>query len=173
MDAAGMSGLETQGERMRKAILVMAMLLLAVGAGSAQAQDFRWGPQLSLADDADFGLGARLEHDFAAPPLTLIGSFDWFFPDGDVDYWELNANLVYNFRIADAPTVTPYVGGGLNIAHASWDSDELLDDSSDTEPGLNILGGVRFDAGSIAPFVEARVEIEGGEQFVVTGGILF
>jgi opacity protein-like surface antigen len=159
---------------MRKTMLVMAILFLAVGADSARAQDFRWGPELSLAEDADFGLGARIEFDFDGPPLTLIGSFDYFFPDpDDVDYWELNANLVYNFRIADAPSITPYAGGGLNIAHVSIDRGDSFDDASDTDPGLNILGGVKFDAGPVTPFVEIKFEIEGGDQFIVTGGLLF
>ena len=153
---------------MRKTILVMAILLLSAGAGDARAQGFRWGPELSLADDADFGIGARMEFDFTGSPLTLIANGDVFFPGNDVTWIELNANLVYNFDVASAPTVTPYAGGGLNIRYrdgGNW--------GSDTDPGLNLLGGVRFDAGSISPFVEAKFEIEGGDQFVVTGGILF
>jgi hypothetical protein len=153
---------------MRKTILMMAILLLAVGAGDVRAQGFRWGPELSLADDADFGIGARMEFDFTGSPLTLIANGDVFFPGNDVTWIELNANLVYNFDLASAPTVTPYAGGGLNIRYADVGSG-----GSDTDAGLNLLGGVRFDAGSISPFVEAKFEIEGGDQFIVTGGILF
>ncbi len=158
---------------MKRTLLVAAAIFCLAGAKSANAQAFRWGPQLSLADDADFGIGARVEFDFAGPPLTLIGDFGYFFPDGNVDYWELNANLVYNFRIPDAPTVTPYAGGGLNIAHKSFDGNDLTDDRSNTDPGLNLLGGARFDAGAVSPFIELKFEIEGGDQFIVTGGILF
>jgi hypothetical protein len=157
---------------MRKTILLVAILLMAAGTNEARAQGFRWGPELSLADDADFGIGARMEFDFAGSPLTLIANGDVFFPGNDITWIELNANLIYNFDLASAPTVTPYAGGGLNIRYASWDNGSL-DNDSDTDPGLNLLGGVRFDAGSISPFVEAKFEIEGGDQFVVTGGILF
>ncbi len=153
---------------MRRAILVMAILLMATGAGEARAQGFRWGPELSLADDADFGIGARMEFDFTGSRLSLLANGDIFFPGNDITWIELNANLVYNFDVASAPTVTPYAGGGLNIRYADVGSG-----GSDTDPGLNLLGGVRFDAGSISPFVEAKFEIEGGDQFVVTGGILF
>jgi len=152
---------------MRKTLVAAAVMLCLVGVESASAQGFRWGPEVSLGTDTDLGLGVRGEFDFSGSALTIIASFDYYFPDGSVDYWEINGNLIYNFDIASAPTVTPYAGGGLNIGHASSDG------FSDTDPGLNLLGGVRFDAGSIMPFVEAKFTIEGVEQFVVTGGILF
>ena len=156
---------------MRKYLLIAAAMFCLAGAPSAMAQGFRWGPELSLATDTDFGLGARVEFDFNNSPLTVIGSFDYYFPDGPVDYWEINGNLIYNFDLSSAPSVTPYAGGGLNIAHASVDTE--FGSASDTDPGLNLLGGARFDAGSLTPFVEMKFTIEGGDQFVVTGGLLF
>ena len=152
---------------MRKTLVTAAVLLCLVGVESASAQGFRWGPEVSLGTDTDLGLGARAEFDFSGSALTIIASFDYYFPDGPAEYWEINGNLIYNFNIPSAPTVTPYAGGGLNIGHAS------VDGYSDTDPGLNLLGGTRLDAGSIMPFVEIKFTIEGVEQFVVTGGILF
>ncbi len=152
---------------MRKTLVTAAVLLCLVGVESAFAQGFRWGPEVSLGTDTDLGLGARAEFDFSGSALTIIASFDYYFPDGPAEYWEINGNLIYNFNIPSAPTVTPYAGGGLNIGHASANG------NSDTDPGLNLLGGTRFDAGSIMPFVEIKFTIEGVEQFVVTGGILF
>jgi opacity protein-like surface antigen len=157
---------------MKKTLVMAAVMLCLVGVESATAQGFRWGPELSLATDTDLGLGARVEFDLGGPPLTIIGSFDYYFPDGSVDYFEFNGNLVYNFNIPSAPTITPYAGGGLNIAHASWDTNDG-EDRSDTDPGLNILGGARFDVGSVILFGEMKFTIEGGDQFVVTGGVLF
>ena len=152
---------------MRKILVAAAVMLCLVGVQTASAQGFRWGPEVSLGTDTDLGLGARAEFDFSGSALTIIASFDYYFPDGSVDYWEINGNLIYNFNIPSAPTVTPYAGGGLNIGHASAEG------YSDTDPGLNLLGGARFDAGSIMPFAEVKFTIEGVEQFVVTGGILF
>ena len=45
--------------------------------------------------------------------------------------------------------------------------------ASDTDLGLNLLGGTLFGRGKVNPFVELRVELAGGEQFVLTGGVLF
>lgn len=147
--------------------LAVAFSLLSAAPSSAQVH---LGPQISLADDADVGIGARV---VAGVPqyrgVEFAGSFDVFFPDGDVDYWELNANLIYNFEIPDAGAFRPYAGGGLNIARV----DPPVGDS-DTDLGLNVLGGAKFpNEGPVTPYLELRAEIEGGEQFVITGGILF
>lgn len=148
---------------------------LAISAGNVEAQ--RFGVQGNWGDDADFGIGARVELGLpnlftTTGPLAntfLIGSFDYFFPDNDaIDYWELNANLAIPLV---ASGIDPYVGAGLNVAHVSIDSD-LVDDASDTEIGLNLLGGLRIPMGGVATFVEGRFELGGGEQFVLTFGAL-
>ena len=155
---------------MRRLLLTFAFLLFLAGtATEAQAQT-RFGVQASLADDADFGVGARVALSPPGPsPIKILGSFDLFFPDGPVDYWELNGNIVYVVPVQNS-AVAPYIGGGLNVAHFSFDGGTF--GSSDTEMGLNLLGGIEF-GGALPLFVEARVEVEGGEQFVLTGGIYF
>ena len=155
---------------MRNRFLTLAFLLCLVGTASeAQAQS-RFGVQASFADDADFGVGARLA--LAPPagsPVRIMASFDWFFPDAPVDYWELNGNVVYMVPVVNS-AVAPYVGGGLNVAHVSVDGGTI--GSSDTDMGLNLLGGMEF-GGQLPLYLEARVEISGGEQFVITGGFYF
>lgn len=157
---------------MQRILAAAALLFCLAGADSASAQSFRWGPELNLGFDTDFGIGARVEYDFPNPPLTIIGSFDYYFPDAPYDYWEINGNLVYNFNVPEARSITPYVGAGLNIGHVSRDRSDGTS-SSDTDLGLNFLGGARFAAGSLTPFVELRGTIDGGDQFVITGGLLF
>ena len=41
------------------------------------------------------------------------------------------------------------------------------------DPGFNILGGTLFGSGPVHPFVELRFELAGGEQFVLSAGVLF
>jgi len=145
-----------------------------IGAADAQAQAF--GVQGSWGDDTDFGIGARLE--LGLPNLFttqgpfsrtyLIGSFDWFFPDfcddiDDCSYWEINANLAIPIT---AQSIDPYVGTGLNIARVA------AFDESETEVGLNLLGGIRFNLGSLGAFTEGRFVLSGAEQFVLTFGVL-
>lgn len=154
---------------------------LALGATSLSAQSVRVGGQLSFADDADFGVGPRLALELPnlASGLWVAGSFDYFFPDqglfgtaGDVDYWEINVNLLYDITLSDATNVEPYFGAGLNIARTSI-TDGSGSTNSNSELGLNLVGGLNFPLVGFTPFVEVRLEIEGGEQFVISGGILF
>ena len=140
--------------------LAAAFSLLAAAPSAAQVH---LGPQVSLADDADVGIGGRL---VAGVPQYSGVEFA-----GDFDYWELNGNLIYNFEIPEASAFRPYAGGGLNVARFD---DVGPTDAGDTELGLNILGGAKFpNEGPVTPYLELRAEIEGGEQFVITGGILF
>lgn len=159
----------------RMTAFILGALLATTGPLHAQT----FGLQASWGDDVDFGLGGRAAFDLVpASSLELIGSFDYFFPDEpagmDIDYWELNGNLAYAFNVAGAPGFAPYVGAGLNVAHgsASFEADPDLS-SSDTEAGLNLLGGARFGRSSVKPYAELRFELGGGEQVVLTGGLLF
>ncbi|MCG8470194.1 MAG: porin family protein [Gemmatimonadetes bacterium] len=160
----------------------MVVLALLLTASSAHAQGFRIGGQLSFGDDTDFGIGPRVGVGLpnVISGLWLVGSFDYFFPDegfrgsgASVDYWELNANLIYPVTLPDVTNLQPYFGGGVNIAHASVTPPESSVTDTDTRFGLNVLAGLDFPLQGFTPFVEARLEIEGGDQFVVTGGITF
>lgn len=172
---------------MRK-LLISASLAIMLVAPTALDAQISLGGQLSVADDADFGIGARATFGLPTPtPLEIIATADYFFPDGgpgvDVSYWEINANLVYLFKIP-ASIVAPYAGGGLNFAHASFSTDlsefgfELPGeistiDGSESDVGVNLLGGAKLNLGSLTPFGELRFELGGGEQVVFSGGVLF
>ena len=154
-------------QKLRIALVVLSVL--GLGAGSAQAQ--RFGAQLDWGNDSDLGLGARLEQD-VGPSLAsegtlahafLIGSFDLFFPSG-YDYFEFNANLAA--PVNPASNLNPYVGAGLNMARASVNSE------GNTDLGLNLLGGLRFAVAKLSSYAEARLELGGGDQFVVSFGVL-
>ncbi len=60
---------------------------------------------------------------------------------------------------------------GLNMVHRSM---EILGfEFSDTEVGVNFLGGVKYPISRLFVFGELRLEAGGGEQFIVAGGILY
>jgi opacity protein-like surface antigen len=156
-------------------LAVAAGFLLVAGATRVEAQGVRFAPQLSVGDDSDLGVGARINFDlsssFGSPGFNGIVSFDYFFPGNDVNYWELNGNLTWLIPSVRG-NVRPYIGGGLNYAHASIDN--CAGDCSNSDAGINLLGGINFKTrGRIMPFLEARVSLGGGEQFVLTGGIYF
>lgn len=150
---------------------------LGVTGAPLAAQIDAVSPQLSFGD-ADLGLGVRFGFDASGwhPDVEIQLGLDIFFPDSppgvDVGYFEINANAVRHFRIADNRTLMPYAGAGFNIARASRSDDGVsFSERSDTDLGVNILGGVRFDLDRYDPFVELRFELGGGDQGVLTGGI--
>ncbi len=133
----------------------------------------RFGVQVNFGSDSKFGIGGRIRHSlqglFPAAPLSGIASADVYFPGRGFTELALNYNVVYNFRPASAPKVTPYAGAGLNFSHITGNG------LSDSQLGLNILGGMEFrSAGSsVTPFLELKVILDRGDQLVVTGGIKF
>ncbi len=156
---------------MRKMAVTVCLLVLALTPGASQAQ-ITLGAQGSYGDEFDWAAGGRVGVGIPAGPaaLEVVGSFDLFFPELDgVDYYEININLNYLIPVR-SPVIRTYIGAGLNIAH----SDVEIGDTtlSNTEYGLNLLAGIRGTTGMIHPFGEARFEIEGGRQFVFTGGLM-
>jgi hypothetical protein len=162
---------------MRTTVILAAVVSLAIAPAAALAQQptaerTRFGVQVSYAsDDIDFGVGAHLDYPmsrlFNNAPIFAQITADIFFPGNDVTYLEGAWNALYKFRIQNSP-IAPYAGAGLVLAYVDTPA------GSDTELGLNLVGGMQFPhAGRLTPFVQARLEIEAGELFVLTGGIHF
>lgn len=145
-------------------------------AGPAQRTSF--GAQLDWGSDTDFGIGARavfgLQSLFPRTPLDAIVSFDYYFPSApagtDNNFWEINGNVAYRFRLQRS-SLGPYAGGGLNIGHASTTVGTVS--GSDTKAGLNLLAGTTFKARGVTPFAEFRGVIGDFDQVVLTGGVRF
>ncbi len=162
------------------ALVAVAALSTIPASASGQVQV---GPFAAFHDEADLGVGA-----FVGIPvpeihedISFIGNFGYFFPDKhhsgvrDSDYWETNANLMFRFPLED-PRFTPWVMGGLNVAHWSWDDEgEGVRDSegTNTDIGLNLGGGVTFGTGTTLPFAGVKFELDGGEGAVLFGGVSF
>lgn len=162
---------------MKKLVLMAcsAVLLAVPSAGEAQIQ---FGPQVAWGDDADLGVGARIALGLpqVREGVQLHVSGDYFFidcPSGiDCSWIEVNANL--QLPVPLTPDLNTYAGAGLNVARVKVGIDGLGSDysASNTEVGVNILGGLRFNAAAFTPFVEASLTLGGGEQFAIRAGIL-
>ena len=79
-------------------------------------------------------------------------------------YIEFNTNLTYDLPLEDA-SVVPFVLSGLNVARVST---EGPNDVSDTEIGLNIGGGIKFDSGNLSPRITGRFNLFSSESFTLT-----
>jgi hypothetical protein len=131
----------------------------------------------NYADDMEFGAGAGVT--FGLGSLTTNSgiraeaTFDYFFPGDNINYWEINGNALMD--IQSVPSL--YVGAGVNYANISFDFDDDFCevfgcDADASEVGLNLLAGWNF-SGSKGPFVQAKFEVGGGEQLVISGGLRF
>lgn len=156
---------------MRKFVTTMAVLVAFAFAvpQPAQAQEVHVAPQVSLAEEADLGVGGRaLVNLTGMEGFEVAGSFDYFFPGGNADYWEINGNLHYNIQAGESEVFFPYVGGGLNFANSS----SGVGSTNDT--GFNLVGGAKFQAAErFIPYAELRLGTAFTGQLVVTGGLLF
>lgn len=159
---------------MRKLLCSMALVGMLSAPVALQAQaTMEAGPFLAYTDDAEaFGIGGFISIPLPSlnPNIALVPDFTWFFPDAG-SLFEINGDLMYAFPVSADSPVLPFAFGGLNIARVSIDTP--FGDFSDTQVGINLGGGVNFPAGSINPFAGAKIELEGGESFVIFGGIGF
>lgn len=154
--------------------LIPALLLFVPPSAAGQVN---LGAQIGWGNDADFAFGGRLTAlgPWVTPPIEFSAAFDYFFPEkpplaDDVEYWEVNVNAAYIIPV-NHPSLSPYAGAGLNIARGTVEG--AGGSVSETDLGLNLLAGVKYVTGAIVPFGEVRLEIGGGEQFVLTGGLAF
>ena len=150
-----------------------AVAALAFVPADAQAQ-VQFGATAAYNVDAEaLGVGAVVKT--ALPALHenvgLMGDFTYYFPDG-FDYWELNGNLTYDFAMEDS-AITPFAMGGLVVAHTSLDLDIAGVDTSSTDVGLNVGGGVTFGESNLTPTVGGKFELRDGSAFVIFGSVLF
>lgn len=123
---------------------------------------------VGVGGGVNFGLGSLTTNS----GIRAEATFDYFFVDDPLKVWEINGNLLYD--IPSTPGL--YVGAGVTYADFSFDDSDLCepfcDFASDSEIGLNLLGGWNF-SGSKGPFVTARFALGGGEQLYVGGGFRF
>jgi hypothetical protein len=167
------------------AILLAGLALVYLAPAQAEAQ-VSFGPLVAWGDNSDLGVGGRVDvglgNAFGVDSgpfqnLFLNSGVTYFFWDCDegfdeVDcsYIEINGNLAVPFTL-EGSSIQPYAGSGIHIARVSVDAGPFEGD--DTEVGLNILGGIFFPISDLRGFGEAKFELGGGEQFVLSGGILF
>ena len=109
--------------------------------------------------------------------ISIVPNFIFFFPD-NVDYFELNADMIYSFPVAEDAPVSPFALAGINIGRFSVPSVNIpgfgtVGGGSSTEVGLNLGGGVAIPMESIRPVVGAKFEIQDGSGFVLFAGVGF
>ena len=162
--------------RTSRFIVTMLLMLPALAVLPANAQvGWDLGPHLGFnIDNDELFLGANARIDLQAAPITLNPGFDWYpfigSPNVDRSLFVLNFDALYKLT---APSIKPYVGGGLFWSRASRNVGGT-GSVSDTDIGINLKGGIVFNPlGKLVPFGEAAIAISGGSALLLKGGFLF
>ncbi len=162
---------------MKKLCTGLFALALLLGTADPSEAQISLGPEISIADDVDFGIGAVLEAALSSldPNLEMAARFTLYFPDR-IDYWELDGDLRYLFPLDDQNEIIPFVLAGIAIGHASFDYDgpgaDIVDDGN-TEVGIRLGGGLKIPMDRITPFVELGLGVGDIPDFTLRGGLTF
>lgn len=126
----------------RLMLVVCAVAALVPAAAHAQGRlTNAIGPRIGISMDPDqLVLGGQLDLGELAPDLTFAPNLELGFGD-DITTIQINGDLHYHFLVQGSAW-RPYVGGGLGVAFYSFDAPPgFQGDDSQTEVGLNIIGG--------------------------------
>ena len=137
---------------MRRAIILPVVVLVSImAAGAVEARDYvlGWGPRAGVTlDPEQVHVGMHFDLGDIAERVRLQPNVEVGFGD-DMILVAINPEVFYLFMPHDR--WTPYAGGGLGINIRSWDDKVVATsnpprigkvDETETDIGLNLLGGV-------------------------------
>lgn len=166
-------------------LTALAFLLAAAVPLSSHAQ-FKVGPRatIDVGDIEEFAIGGDVRYDLSQvdAPIQLSGAFDFYFADDvqvgteEASRTVFTVDLNGHYVFPTEGTISPYAGAGLGITSVSIDIDTPTGDfgGDDTDIGLNVVGGVEFQTGSVRPFAQGQFTLGGDfDRFGITGGVLF
>jgi hypothetical protein len=156
-----------------KRIIPCLLAVLIAGAGTAQAET-AWGLRGGATFDPDqVHVGVHMN----GGELFADG---WFIPNVEIGFGDnvtlvaINPELVYKFNKRGSADWGFYIGAGLGLNIVSWDEGQDGRDHSDTDLGLNILGGMsrKLSAGNDF-FLELKLGVADSPDGKVTAGFTF
>jgi hypothetical protein len=129
----------------------------------------------------DFGVrtGAYLEE---ADPflgfelLMPLGATDWYFnPNVEAVLGERQDRIALNadFTVGLRETKELFVYGGAGVGIWRLDADPPRERRRRTEGGLNLLGGVAWRVGNLAPYAQLKIVVAEDAQVVAGVGLRF
>ncbi len=160
---------------MRRYIPTLVLIVLAIGTASDARAQFQIGIRGGYdieTEDPLIGVEARFGLNNPNLPIYFAPSFDYYFIDNDnFSFYEIDVNALYAFGINNQ-VFTPYAGAGLGIGISSVEIGDNRE--SDSDIGVNLVGGAVFGFSRVRPFIQARLKV-GGDADLATlhGGVLF
>lgn len=155
------------------AATVAGVMTPALARGEPQSEiGFRgWGPRIGLSVDPDqVHFGAHLDFGHFARHVRFQPNLELGLGE-DVKLFAINAEAAYRFS-SSWDVWSPYLGGGLGVN--SWSSDSGGMDRSDTDLGVNLLGGIEKGlADGDRFFLEVKLSLNDHPDAKFTAGWTF
>lgn len=158
-------------------VLLVALLALVAAPSGAPAQSdlgigyAGWGPRFGMTVDPDqVHFGAHVDLGNFSDHVRFQPNFELGIGD-DMTIGALNFEAAYRF-VSRWEAWSPYMGGGLGMNFI--DRSDAFRDRSDTEVGVNVLGGLEKgmrDGGRF--FMEMKFGLEDSPDVKVTSGMTF
>ncbi len=160
-----------------KNITVVAMFMGCLLAGAASpAGAFRLsgaGLRTGVVEPEDLDstvpIGGHLEFEQPGSRVHLQASLMYWNSDR---YSDTNPNFDAYYHFAPAGLVSPYLGAGLGLHFLSF-SGRRFTGESETNAGVNMLGGVLFPGRAARFFLEGRLAATDLNTVSILGGVTF
>lgn len=156
-------------------LTTIALLALSITPATAQI-----GPTVDVGVRLGTDIAGDIEDEFLGVdariglptlPVVLNPAFDYYFRPEGVDFYQFSANALLSVNMAALPTIAPYVGGGLGIARRSQDATSQRAGFSDTDIGINLIGGGAVSVGSLKPFAQLQLTLGNPDLVTVAIGV--
>lgn len=162
---------------MKKATTCLLILLFAgLGVQEAKAQ-FQIGPRIGydFSDIEHLFIGAEGRFTPGSIPVILNPVFDIYLTDDNYNFLQVSFNGLYEFG-GNNGSLQPYAGAGISITRVSIDVEPTPFngvDTSNTEVGVNLIGGATFSTGNLKPFAQLQVTVGDVDILSLAAGLLF
>lgn len=145
-------------------LLAAAIVLAALP--SVAAADTRFGLRVGYYFDAEAAFVGGEALSRIANRVYFNPNIEFAFPE-NATLLSLNGDLHYD--LASRGSAMPWIGAGLGILRYDREGRE----NADTDVGLNLLGGVGWRRGGTIPYVQAKLVLKDGSEFVIALGLRF
>ncbi|MBW7997789.1 MAG: hypothetical protein FVQ81_14700 [Candidatus Glassbacteria bacterium] len=158
----------------RKLLLPIVAMICLLAAQPAGARDYvlGWGGRAGVTlDPEQIHVGFHLDLGDIAERVRLQPNIEIGFGD-NATLVAINPEVFYLFKPRER--WTPYAGGGLGINIVNWDAKAGKADKTETEVGLNLLGGIETKIGDTTKFFgEVKFGVGDSPDVKFTVGLTF
>jgi hypothetical protein len=159
---------------MKRLVLLVVAVVVAAAVPALADSQVRWGLRGGVTIDPDQAyFGAHLDAGEMFPHGHFVPNIEFGFGD-HTTLIALNPELAYRFDPAPGSAWGFYAGGGLGVNFYSWDTGWHGHDGSDTQLGLNLLGGAtRRMSGGNELFFEVKLGLADSPSGKIGVGVTF